>query len=107
MSIVTMVMVVVFGLPALIFGAPQVYPPLRWDQRRRRLRLAERVDLLLGVALRFLVLLAVTVLGVVALVGSVAALQGDVPLPSGVTITGGAVVGLSIWTLTTFGRPRR
>ena len=102
-----MVMVVIFGLPALIFGAPQVYPPPRWDQRRRRLRVVERVDLLLGITLRFLVLLAVTVLGVVALVGSVAALLADIPLPSGVTITGGTVVGLSILTLTTFGRPRR
>lgn len=98
---------VVFAVPALLLGARKVFPPLRWEQRRRPLRRAEVVDRVVLTSLRAGILLLLFLLALVATLGCVAALRADVPLPRGVVVACVAVGLLSVLTLTTFARPRR
>lgn len=107
MPLTVLIVTLVFAVPALGLGVRRVAPRLRWEQRRRRRHKAEIVDRVIVVGLRGLVLLVLLVTTLVTAVGCVAALRADVRLPHGVVILCGVVVGLSILTLATFGRPRR
>lgn len=107
MTLTVLVVTAAFALPAVLLGSRKVYLPRRWNQRHRRPPARDVIDRLVATGLRLGILLLLTLLALVAVVGSVAALRGDVALPDGVVIAGVGAVLLSILTLTTFGRPRR
>lgn len=107
MSWTVLVVTVLFAVPALVLGSTKLYLPMRWDQRRRRLPLRDVLDRMVVMGVRLLIVLTLTLLALVAAVGSIAALHGDVALPDGVVIAGIGAILLSILTLATFGRPRR
>ncbi len=107
MSLTVLLVTAAFALPALALGSSKVYLPLRGSQRRKPRPLRETTDRLVVMGVRFGILLLLTLLALIAGVGSVAALRGDVSLPDGVIVACIGAVLLSILTLTTFGRPRR
>jgi len=107
MPITVLLVSAVFAVPALVLGCRRVYLPRRWDQRRRPLRPGEVVDRAVVTALRAGLLLVLAALAVIAILGSAAALKGNVALPQGVIVACVATALLSILVLTTFGRPRR
>lgn len=107
MSLLVLVVTIVSAGPALALGIAKASPPLRWDQRRRRLRRNEVVDRLVVIALRVGILLLLLMLALVAGIGSTAAMIGDRALPNGVVVSCVVVVLLALLIVTTFARPRR
>ncbi|MBA3252552.1 MAG: hypothetical protein H0T66_20125 [Geodermatophilaceae bacterium] len=107
MPATVLTLTVLFAVPALALGVRKVSPPLRWDQRRRRMRRAEAVDRIVVIALRVGLLSLLLLLALVAVVGCIAALRADVQLPGGVVVACVGVALLSLLTLSTFARPRR
>ncbi len=104
MPVVVFVVTLAFAAMALVRGIPRVRAARTPLVGGPPLMFRDLVDSVVVTALRVGVVLLTLALAVVALLGSVAAVYGGVSLPRGVYVAAGAVVILSVITLTTFGR---